>query len=57
MHTENPANKTADIGEEDLVDYEEEDDTTVEKPSDASKENANKYASTSSFFIVSLSLP
>lgn len=40
--------KPADLGEEDLVDYEEEEETTtIEKPSDSSKDLvANKYAHT-----------
>lgn len=39
--------KSADLGEEDLVDYEEEDETTAieSKPSDGSKDISNKYAS------------
>lgn len=39
------AAKPADLGEEDLVDYEEEEDTTtIEKPTDTSKDLSNKYA-------------
>lgn len=45
MDNENPASKSADLGEEDLVDYEEEDETTtVDKPSDPSKDASSKYA-------------
>lgn len=46
MEPEN-AVKSADLGEEDLVDYEEEEDTatTVEKASENAKDPSNKYAS------------
>lgn len=54
MDSENPTHKSADIGEEDLVDYEEEDDTVVDKSLDPSKENENKYAPLQSYFTVPL---
>ena len=42
MQVENQ-NKAAELGEEDLVDYEEEDETTtVDKPTENGKDSTNK---------------
>lgn len=43
-----PTNKAEELGEEDLVDYEEEEDTTqaADKPAENGKEAPKKYAKT-----------
>lgn len=53
MEVENPS-KPEELGEEDLVDYEEEEDTTVpstEKPAENGKETTKKYANNTHLFL------
>jgi hypothetical protein len=52
-----PSSKPEELGEEDLVDYEDEDDTTApltHKPAENGKELPKKYAHTRPFHLCSL---